>query len=205
MQLAIRETERSFSHSEVITVFIRACLDEAGLVMSQLSAVAVTSGPGSYTALRIGSSTAKGICFAHDIPLIAVDTIRSLARGVQRHMVADDIVIPLLDARRMEVYCAVYDHLLNEIEIVAPVILDSSSFKQYRSKGKIHYCGDGMEKAKGLLKSENAVFHEHEATASYLIEEAFSKYRANQFEHLVDYTPFYFKGPNITVQKKNIL
>lgn len=203
--VAIRETARSFSHTEVITVFIRECLAEAKLTMGDLSAVAVTSGPGSYTALRIGSSTAKGICFALDIPLIAVDTIKSLAQGVREHAEKGDLIIPLLDARRMEVYCAVYDHELVEKQIVSPIILDENTFSDLERSGTIHLCGDGVDKSKSLLSLDRAVFHASEASAKNMIPEAFRRFSSNEFEHLVNYTPYYFKGPNITVQKKNIL
>jgi len=203
--LAIKETERSYSHSEVITLFIEECLKEANLTIDDMDAVAVSSGPGSYTALRIGSSTAKGICYAKGIPLISVDTIKSLGQGIISKVAENDLVIPLLDARRKEVYHAVYDSNLEEIEVVAPKILDETSFKNLSKAPKIHFCGDGVAKAKTILKLENAIYHEEEASSRYMIKEAFEKLALNNVEDIAYYTPFYFKPANITVQKKNIL
>jgi len=189
--VSMRETPRSYSHSEVITVFIEECLIEAGISASELAAVAVSFGPGSYTALRIGSSTAKGICFAMDIPLISVDTMKALAVGIVAEAKEGDLIIPMIDARRKEVYHAIYDHILTEVQIVEPLILDDTTFQNLSNKGDIH-----------LSKS---VFHDVEACSKHMIEEAFAKFHANQVEDTAYYTPFYFKGPNITVQKKNIL
>lgn len=202
-----RSTGRSYSHSEVITVFIEECLAEAELQPADLAAVAVTSGPGSYTALRIGASTAKGLCYGLDIPLISVDTMRSMAMGVRDSgVVADgDIIIPLLDARRMEVYRTVYDADLREIEQVAPIILDGESFAAYQGGTTVHLCGDGAEKSKDVLRLTNTKYHEIECSATYMVSEAFAKLEAGELEDIAYFTPFYFKAPNITVQKKNIL
>ncbi len=202
---SIRETARSYSHSEVITVLIEECLDEAGIVMKDLDAVAVTSGPGSYTALRIGSSTAKGICYAMDIPLISVDTLKSLAYGIRDKVGEEDIIIPMLDARRKEVYHAIYDHSMNEMVAVIPIILDEETFLEYGNHKKIHFCGDGVPKSKDILKVENGVFHNLEASSRHLISQAFESFEHGKVEDTAYYTPFYFKSPNITVQKKNIL
>jgi len=203
--VSMRETPRSYSHSEVITVFIEECLIEAGISASELAAVAVSFGPGSYTALRIGSSTAKGICFAMDIPLISVDTMKALAVGIVAEAKEGDLIIPMIDARRKEVYHAIYDHILTEVQIVEPLILDDTTFQNLSNKGDIHFCGDGVTKSKDILNLSKSVFHDVEACSKHMIEEAFAKFHANQVEDTAYYTPFYFKGPNITVQKKNIL
>lgn len=203
--VALRETERTYSHTEVITLFIQEVLTEAGLLMSDLAAVAVSSGPGSYTALRIGSSTAKGICYALGIPLLSVDTIRALACGIKDRVGPQDLIIPLLDARRKEAYHAVYDAQLTELEAVAPIVLDDTSFLEVGSGVKIHFCGDAVPKAREILTLVNGVFHEVECSAEHMVTLAFEKFKSNQLEDIAYYTPYYFKQANITVQKKNIL
>lgn len=201
--VAIRETERSFSHSEVITIFIEECLDEARLTAKDLSAVAVTTGPGSYTALRIGTSTAKGLCYALDIPLISVQTLKALAIGIKGHVNEGDLIIPMLDARRKEVYHAVYDASLQELTPVTPIVLDGQTFSERRST--IHFCGDGVIKARDILNYDRAVYHEVYSSAAFLVEEAFEKFGQKKFENIAYYTPYYLKPANINVQKKNIL
>lgn len=203
--VSFRETARTYSHSEVITLFIKQCLEEAKIDISQLNAVAVSAGPGSYTALRIGSTTAKGICYACDIPLISVDTLSALANGIKDQVGPEDVIIPLLDARRKEVYHAVYRYNLNQVKPVAPLILDEYSFKEYKSFNKIHFCGDGVDKAKDIISIKNAIFHNSDASARYMILEAFDKYGKGKVVDTAYFTPFYYKSPNITTQKKNIL
>jgi len=202
--IAIRETARSFSHSEVIAVFIDECLKEANITPNELSAVAVSGGPGSYTALRGGTSTAKGLCYGLKIPLIAVDTLKALAVGIQPKAAKGDLIIPMLDARRKEVYQAIYTYDLTNISEVSPLILDENSFLQHSTR-RIHICGDGAAKAQDILSLPNAVFHTLLSSAEFMIGEAFDKFESNTLEDTAYYEPYYFKGPNITVQKKNIL
>ena len=122
--LAIRETGRSYSHNEVIAVFIDECVKEANMQIRDLEAVSISRGPGSYTALRIGTSTAKGICYALDIPLITVDTLKALALSVTDIVKPNGVIIPMIDARRDEVYAAVYDSSFKELArslILSPI------------------------------------------------------------------------------------
>ena len=203
--LSIRETERSYSHSEVIAVFIDECIKEAGISMKDLDAVAVSQGPGSYTALRIGTATAKGICFALSIPLIAIGTLASLRESIAKKAGDHDLIIPLIDARRKEVYRCVYNYRGEVIEEVSPLILDDESFSEYKQYNNILFCGDGVSKAKDILTIQNSVFYDIECSSKFMVNISEEKFLANQFENLAYYEPFYYKGPNITVQKKNIL
>ena len=203
--LSVRETPRSYSHSEVIAVFVDACLTEAGLSANDLDAVSISRGPGSYTALRIGAATAKGICFAVDIPLISVGTLEALASSITHLCGDNDIVIPMIDARRKEVYHAIYDSRFEKIHDVEPIILDESTFSSLSEYDKIHFCGDGVAKSKDILTIRNAQFHEIECSALSMIELSSEKFDKKIFEDIAYYEPDYYKGANITIQKKNIL
>jgi len=203
--LAIRETGRSYSHNEVIAVFIDECIREAGLQMKDLDAVAIGQGPGSYTALRIGTATAKGICFALSIPLIAIGTLDALRLSMVDRAQNSDLIIPMIDARRREVYRAIYDVTGRILMPVEPIILEENSFHQYFDYGRLWFCGDGAIKASELLNQPNGVFSAEDCSAKYMIHLAEAKFAQQQFEDISYYEPYYYKGPNITVQKKNIL
>ncbi|MBO7082528.1 MAG: tRNA (adenosine(37)-N6)-threonylcarbamoyltransferase complex dimerization subunit type 1 TsaB [Bacteroidales bacterium] len=129
--LALRECKGQNAHSEKITIFIKEVLDEVGIGYSQLDAVAVSKGPGSYTGLRIGVSTAKGVCYAAGLPLMAVDTLHAMAYGMCEKLGTElqpgDLLVPMIDARRMEAYCAVFDASLNRIKDTDAVVFDDSS------------------------------------------------------------------------------
>ncbi|MFT4535142.1 MAG: tRNA threonylcarbamoyladenosine biosynthesis protein TsaB [Saprospiraceae bacterium] len=203
--LSIRETPRSYSHSEVIAVFIDECFKEMSITAKNLDAVSISRGPGSYTALRIGAATAKGICFAVDIPLISVGTLEALAGSVMHLCGANDLVIPMIDARRKEVYHAIYNRSFENLHPVAPIILDETTFKDLSIHDKIHFCGDGVPKSKDILTISNAQYHDIECSARHMVKMSNEKFDKKMFEDIAYYEPNYYKGANITVQKKNIL
>jgi tRNA threonylcarbamoyladenosine biosynthesis protein TsaB len=147
--------EEGYSHAEKLHVFINEILNEIEISCKDLSALAVSQGPGSYTGLRIGVSAAKGLCFALDIPLIAIDTLEVLASQVK---VADGIIIPMIDARRMEVYSAIFDSKLNKIRGVQAEIIEENSFSTIDLP--IYFVGDCASKCKTVLKKENFIFLE---------------------------------------------
>lgn len=203
--LSMKETERSYSHSEVIAVFIEECIKEAGIEITDLDAVSVSQGPGSYTALRIGASTAKGICFSLSIPLISIGTLDALSCSVREDVGENDLIIPMIDARRKEVYHCVFSSDGKLLVPVEPIILNEETFKEYASYDNILFCGDGVSKSKDILNLKNGVFYHKECSAIHMIALSEEKFFKNQFEDISYYEPFYYKGPNITVQKKNIL
>ncbi len=203
--LSIRETERSYSHSEVIAIFIDECVKEAGLSMRDLEAVSISQGPGSYTALRIGAATAKGICFALSIPLIAIGTLDALRNSISNKAGTNDLIIPMIDARRKEVYRCVYDSMGTILAPVQPIILDDETFNEYSQYDNLLFCGDGADKAKDILDIKNGLFYEDECSSKHMIKLSEEKFALKEFENISYYEPFYYKGPNITVQKKNIL
>ena len=159
------DNSNNYSHAERLHVFIDETLREANIERSELEAIAVSKGPGSYTGLRIGVSAAKGLCYALDIPLISVSTLEALAYQVN---VDNGVIVPMLDARRMEVFSAIYSSNLKQVRDIEAQILDESSFTQELSKGKVYFIGNGVEKTKALLKHENAYQQTNQNHAHYV-------------------------------------
>ncbi|MGB0891976.1 MAG: tRNA (adenosine(37)-N6)-threonylcarbamoyltransferase complex dimerization subunit type 1 TsaB, partial [Flavobacteriaceae bacterium] len=154
--LAIKELNNgNYSHAEVLHPFIVDILQEAKISSSELDAVAVSKGPGSYTGLRIGVSAAKGLCFAFDKPLISIETLTSLAHSIS---INDGIIVPMIDARRMEVYAAVYNNEYHQIREIKAEIIDENSFIEYLENNKVYFLGDGAAKCKEIITHKNAVF-----------------------------------------------
>ncbi|OAD90554.1 tRNA N6-adenosine(37)-N6-threonylcarbamoyltransferase complex dimerization subunit TsaB [Aequorivita soesokkakensis] len=189
---AIREeNNKQYSHAEKLHVFIEQVLNDANLDKSRLNAVAVSKGPGSYTGLRIGVSAAKGLCFALDIPLISTFTLQVL---VQQAVCEDCYIIPLLDARRMEVYSAVFNSGKKQIRETKAEILDENSFSDYLNERKTIFIGDGSNKFESLCKHENAVFHKDAIPSSAdMAAMAEAKYKISDFENVAYFEPFYLK------------
>ena len=155
--LAIKEHDTpNYSHGEQLHVFIENVLQEASVSFQELNAIAVSKGPGSYTGLRIGVSAAKGLCFSLDVPLISISTLRSMAHQVKPGEY--DFIIPVLDARRMEVYSAVFDKTGNAVRETRAEIIDQNSFTEFLEKGKVVLIGSGAEKCKNLLTHTNITF-----------------------------------------------
>lgn len=202
--LAIRETDESYVHASKVTVFIQECLSEANLTLIDIDAVALSKGPGSYTALRIGASTAKGICYALDKPLIAIDTLQSLALASRdKEQNEGAIYCPMIDARRMEVYTALFDASNALIQQTNALIVDKSAFGQYFSKKQdIIFSGNGADKCKNVLQSSNAHFSSVLCSATNLIPLAIMAYEKTDFEDMAYFSPDYHKPPNITTPKK---
>lgn len=190
-----------YTHAEMLHPFIKQLLDEAKLDFKDLNAIAVGKGPGSFTGLRIGVSAAKGLCFALNIPLIAIDSLSILAHAKQ---LEDGFIIPLLDARRMEVYTSVYTKDYKQIAPIEAVILEENSFADYLNQAPVCFLGDGAEKFKPLCKHKNAIFEadffpssREMAVLSYL------KYKKNDTEDVAYFEPFYLKDFFIIKTKKS--
>lgn len=196
----VEENSVNYSHSEQLHVFIEQALKQASLTLTDIDAVAVSKGPGSYTGLRIGVSAAKGLCFSLDKPLISIATLQSLA--AQLNVAPDEVVIPVLDARRMEVYSAVYDHKGNEIRETRAEVVDEASFQEYANHKKVHLIGSGAKKCKEILAgSKNFMFHtEAFPSAKEVVLLSHKKFKAGQFEDMAYFEPFYLK--DFILQKK---
>ncbi len=188
---AYREVnEVNFSHAENLNLFIEAILKESGVDRKSLDAVAVSEGPGSYTGLRIGVSTAKGLCYGLNIPLIALSTLRCMAWGLAQTL-EDGLIVPMIDARRMEVFCAQYDLNLSEISAVEAKILDQSSFLSISQT--IHFTGDGSGKFKEICAHSDACFHDILPSARWMGNLAEKAFLNDQFVDTAYFEPFYLK------------
>ena len=196
--LTVKESSKKNSHSEIVTVFIDELMQENKLVFGDLDAVAVSKGPGSYTGLRIGVSTAKGMCYALDIPLIAVNTLQSLAIGALQDYHLDDglpvLFCPMIDARRMEVYCALFDKNNHEVRETKAEIIEPDSFQTYLESNKVIFFGDGAHKCKDVIQHPNAVFLENIfPSAANMVVIALGKFKNQEFEDVAYFEPFYLK------------
>ncbi|MBA6156139.1 tRNA (adenosine(37)-N6)-threonylcarbamoyltransferase complex dimerization subunit type 1 TsaB [Tenacibaculum sp. S7007] len=201
--LAIRElNDGNYSHAEKLHPFIQEILDETKIKTSELDAVAVSKGPGSYTGLRIGVSAAKGLCFAFDKPLISIETLTSLSHAIS---VEEGLIVPMLDARRMEVYSAVYNSNYSQIREIKAEIIDENSFKEELEKGKVYFLGDGAEKCKETLTHKNANFIDAKfPSAKEMAVLSYDKYKKNDIEDVAYFEPFYLKDFVVTPQKKKV-
>tara|TARA_R110002049_G_scaffold213973_1_gene385498 strand:+ start:14238 stop:14909 length:672 start_codon:yes stop_codon:yes gene_type:complete len=183
--------DKNYSHAERLHVYIDTVLKEADIDSKQLNAIAVSKGPGSYTGLRIGVSAAKGLCFALDKPLISIPTLEALAYQVT---CSDGVIVSMLDARRMEVYSAVFDSDFNQIRETQAQILDESSFSDCLEKGNVYFIGNGVEKTKGLINHPNAIFIEDKLpSANDMSMLAYNKYKISDTEDVAYFEPYYLK------------
>ncbi len=191
--------EEGYSHAERLHVFIEEIINEAGIEMKDLVAVAVSQGPGSYTGLRIGVSAAKGLCYALGIPLIAVDTLQSLASKVK---IDEGLIVPMIDARRMEVYSAVFSATLEKKREVLAEIISENSFEDIIDT--IYFIGDCNEKCKTVLTKENFVFLDDikYPSAKEMCVLSFDKYQKSDTVDVAYFEPYYLKDFLITTSKK---
>tara|TARA_B110001454_G_C12627042_1_gene395330 strand:- start:151 stop:861 length:711 start_codon:yes stop_codon:yes gene_type:complete len=199
--LAIKELNNgNYSHAEVLHPFILDILKEAKVTLQEINAVAISKGPGSYTGLRIGVSAAKGLCFSSDIPLISLETLTSLSHSIS---IEKGLIVPMLDARRMEVYSAVYDKNHQQIREIKAEIIDALSFKEYLEKHKVYFLGDGAKKCKEFITHKNAIFIENKfPSAKEMAKLSYDKYKKNDIEDVAYFEPFYLKNFIAVPQKK---
>lgn len=182
--------EEGYSHAEKLHVFIEEVIAESGISVQDLAAVAVSQGPGSYTGLRIGVSAAKGLCFALNIPLIAVDTLQTLA---SKASVSEGKIIPMLDARRMEVYSEIFNYDLKAEREIQAEIITEDSFSEFTEK--IYFVGDCAEKCKPVLTKENFVFLEDikYPSANEMSKISYDKYQKSDTVDVAYFEPYYLK------------
>lgn len=204
--VALRELNERNVHASSITLFIEGVLADAGKKASDLSAVAVSKGPGSYTGLRIGVSTAKGLCYALDIPLIAVNTLQAMASGLvrKRGVEQGSLYCPMIDARRMEVFTALFDVAGNELQTTEARIIDETSFAELLSSNRIVFFGDGAAKCEAVLAAyPNAVIlTDFVNSAKDLCVPAYEKFYGKQFEDIAYFEPYYLKDFLVIEAKK---
>ncbi|MBQ6668235.1 MAG: tRNA (adenosine(37)-N6)-threonylcarbamoyltransferase complex dimerization subunit type 1 TsaB [Bacteroidales bacterium] len=192
--IACEEVAEGHSHAEKILELADRCLKSANCDIASVDAVCISSGPGSYTGLRIGVSTAKGICYALSKPLIAVPTLEGIANGACQHVPDADIICPMIDARRMEVYCALYDMQGNPMTECTNSIIGEDSFAEELRQHRILFCGNGAAKCRPILQGANSLFSSSGASARNLISPAYRRWQERQFEDVAYFEPFYLKS-----------
>lgn len=210
----MKESSEGLNHSEFLTVFIEELFQQNNLNFSDIDAVAVSKGPGSYTGLRIGVSVAKGLCYALKIPLIAVSTLETMgvytASNVQKYCNLNEnkdlLFCPMIDARRMEVYTSLFDEQGNMIQPITAEIINENSFMEQLNKHKILFFGNGAKKCINKITHPNALFLGPEkASAQFMQSIAEEKYNKKEFENVAYFEPFYLKNFVATIPKNKIL
>lgn len=202
-----KESGTPRSQASLTAPFVKEILDERGIGVKDCDAVCVSMGPGSYTGLRVGVSTAKGLCFGAGIPLLAVDTLRLLVwQAIDGGLLPEGCkyVIPMIDARRMEVYSAIFDTKGNALTDIAPAIVEADSFAAQLSEGPVLFIGDGVDKCRGTIVSENAFFHQCCPKASSMLHPALEEYKEKRFKDTAYFEPFYLKQFVATVSRKKL-
>lgn len=197
--IGLLESDEHNAHSRILHVLIDRLLKETGTVISDLSAIAVSKGPGSYTGLRIGVSTAKGFCYARDIPLIAINTLGNMAAGMneiaqQRGLMANYLLVPMIDARRMEVYLAVYNPEMGVERETKAEIITAESFADLRKTSTLILAGDGADKCKEFLAGNSITYLDNfNASARYMLNPSIHAMKEQHFENVAYFEPFYLK------------
>ena len=202
--LALRECKGQNAHSEKITIFIKEVMDEVGIGYDRLDAVAVSMGPGSYTGLRIGVSTAKGVCYAAGLPLMAIDTLHAMAYGMRDRLGAEpqsgDLFVPMIDARRMEVYCSIFDAILNRVQDTQAMIFDNTPHlspltSHLSPSSRLWLFGDGAPKLHSLFDTFDQIHivDDFEPSAAYMASLSDQVLKAGEFVDVAYFEPFYLK------------
>ena len=200
---AYKESSAPKAHASLTAVFIQDMLAERGITLADCDAVCVSKGPGSYTGLRVGVSTAKGLCFGSQKPLLAVGTLDTLVAQAAEEAADVKFIIPMIDARRMEVYTAVFENG-QQITETAPAIIDENSFAEYLEQGVCLFIGDGAGKCADVIKHPNARFTQCWPKASAMLSPAQQAYKEKRFEDVAYFEPFYLKEFVATVSKKKL-
>ena len=207
-----RENREGKSHASLLTIFIDDILKSNNFKAADLSAVSISNGPGSYTGLRIGVSTAKGICYGANIPLIAISTLEVLVAGLmnspvnQQYINTETLLCPMIDARRLEVYTALFDNAGKMISDISAEIINESSFQQIFAKKKIVFFGNGANKCKAMLSNENALFIDNiHPLAQNMTSLSQSHYNNKAFEDVAYFEPFYLKDFVATIPKNKVI
>lgn len=198
----VEKDDAQYSHSEKLHLFIKEALKNASLSFSDIDAIAVSKGPGSYTGLRIGISTAKGFCFSLDKPLISLNTLETLSHQLK---IDEGVIVPMLDARRMEVYSAVFDKDHHEIRATRAEIITPESFGTYLNEEVVYLMGPGAEKCKEVITGSNiqVVTSKHVPSAREMARLSEKKFKTNDFEDVAYFEPYYLKDFVVTRPKKS--
>ena len=209
--ISAREDREGRSHAALLTVFINELLDEQKIKATELEAVAVSKGPGSFTGLRIGVSVAKGIAYRASIPLIGIDTLLSMFCGIikgdlsEYNLDQSSLYCPMLDARRMEVFYSIFDHNGDTVKKVGAEIITGESFSDISENRSILFFGSGASKCEGVIGRKNNLFkNDFTVSAEYMQVPAYKSFNTGKFEDVAYFEPFYLKDFIATIPKKNI-
>lgn len=203
--IASRSNDDYKSHTRMIMLLVEECVQASQITLQDINAISVASGPGSYTGLRIGASSAKGLCLGLDLPLIGINSLEILAEGVKEALHDDSIIVPAIDARRQEIYAQVYDYKGNELVSTTSIILTEPNILTDTFKDKtIHAIGNGASKV-AKHYSDRTTLHALKADAAFMSETSYDRYTQGAFNNIVTFSPYYHKNPNIILSKKNIL
>ena len=193
--ISIKENnDEKYSHSTKLHSFINEVISDSKITINELSAIAVSKGPGSYTGLRIGVAAAKGLCFSLDIPLISVSTLLILSKQIK---ISSGLILPVLDARRNEVYSTIYDANYKLVKKESPELIDSKSFENFSNDNQLYFIGSGQQKCRELIKSNNnLIFHNKETLPSSkeMADISYQKFISSDFEDLAYFEPAYLKN-----------
>lgn len=209
--VGLKESTDEKAHATKLTVFIDQLIKETGISIAQLDAVVISKGPGSYTGLRIGVSAAKGICYAAEKPLISICSLNSMSSGafilyssiIEKNKI--DLLCPMIDARRMEVYTALYDKSCTQIKDIEALVVDTTTFNNYLETNKILFFGNGALKCKSVINHPNAFFvDDFSPSAQFMAPLALQPYKKNLFENVAYFEPYYLKDFIATRSHKNI-
>ncbi|MGB1207202.1 MAG: tRNA (adenosine(37)-N6)-threonylcarbamoyltransferase complex dimerization subunit type 1 TsaB [Chitinophagales bacterium] len=191
--VATKKSEQPNAHAEVLTVFIADVLQEQKISIKDVDAIAYSSGPGSYTGLRIGSSVCKGLCYAHNIPFIAIPTLQAMSSAfIKQHYQKNAWYIPVIDARRSDIYFSIFTDLLQPIILEQFISLEADSFQKHAAK-PLHFFGNAADKCKKILETSNCTFTTFQHQATDLIDLATDMFEAKQFNDIVYFEPNYLK------------
>lgn len=189
-----QEEGGAYSHAEKLAVFVDDLLEKNKLDYTALGAIAVSKGPGSYTGLRIGVSLAKGLCYSLGIPLLGIETLKHMAYGAMQELNKKGFYCPMIDARRMEVYAAIFDANLKVVKETSADIIESASYQEFLNRKEVYFFGDGAQKCKKTLLDKNAKFFDlNLPSAKSMGKIAQEKYNNNQIEDLAYFEPYYLK------------
>lgn len=201
-----KEVLEGLNHSELLTVFITDLFVENDMDLKKLDAIAVSKGPGSYTGLRIGVSVAKGLCYGLDIPLIAVNSLETMGINTAVKSKEDMLFCPMIDARRMEVYTALYNSKGEELEAVHAKIIEEDFLADYLNEKKVLFFGNGADKCKSKLVHQNALFIGPKRTsAQFMLKLTEEKYNNKEFENVAYFEPYYLKDFVATIPKNKVI
>ncbi len=203
--LALYELDQENAHGKKLLLLIDDLFKYTNLNSSDLNAIAVSSGPGSYTGLRIGVSIAKGLAYAHNIPIISVDSLHAMAHRLIGITGKNDTIIPMIDARRMEVYTSIFRSTGELMKGPYPLIIEDNPFIEYLNMGRVFFLGDGVGKIREVFEHENAVFTNLLSSSRSVGEIACRKYLRNEFVDTAYFEPNYLKDFKVIASKKDLL